>query len=67
MGGTLTNNRGTSFFALLDQKSQQLGADEGIEVDGDFVQKQDVPVAHQSHAQLDPSTFSIRNLVHTPV
>jgi hypothetical protein len=61
-----TDDGGATLFTLLDQECQQLAPYENIQIDGDFIKQQNVPVAHEAHAQLYTSSFAVRDLVHSP-
>jgi hypothetical protein len=65
--GVRTDDGGATLFTLLDQECQQLAPYENIQIDGDFIKQQNVPVAHEAHAQLYTSSFAVRDLVHSPV
>jgi hypothetical protein len=65
-GGILTDDRRAPLLALADEERQQLASDEHVQVDGDFVEEEDVPFAHEAHTELDTTSFAVRDLVHAP-
>lgn len=54
-------------LGLVLEEVDEVGADEHVEVDGHFVEKEDIPLGHETHAELDAAALSIGNLVHVPV
>lgn len=63
----LTEDGSTANLGLFHKELDQLGANKDIKVNGHFVEKQDVPLAHESHAELNSATLAIADLVHVPV
>ena len=41
--------------------------DKDIKINSYFVKKKDIPRDHEAHTELNPASFSIRNVVHVPV
>lgn len=41
--------------------------DENVKIDGDFVEKENVPREHETHAELNTASLAVRNVVHVPV
>jgi len=62
-----TDDGSTPRFAVFLEELEKLVADKDIKIDGNLVKEQNVPRVHEAHAELNPTSLAIRNVVHVPV
>jgi hypothetical protein len=61
------NDCALSNFCLVLEPGEELGTAQNIEINSDFVKKQNSPGPQEAHCKLNTTALTVRNSVHAPV